>query len=280
MPHVEFKIESCDGLRLHGQGWAPDAGTRAVICLVHGLGEHCGRYKHVAEAFNKAGYALMAFDLRGHGRSEGQRGHAPSYPVLMDDVFQLLETAKERYPDIPVYLYGHSLGGNLAIHYALCRRPKLAGVVASAPLFRPASKPPAWKIALLRAMYRVRPSLSISSGLETAALSRDSKVVQAYRNDPLTHDRISARLAMDMLRNGEWNLVHAADLPCPLLLMHGDADRITLAEASREFAARAGTACTLKVWEGFFHELHNEPERQDVLAFSIEWISGQTSIAN
>jgi len=272
MSYFEFKIESYDGLKLHGQGWVPDAGIKAVVCLVHGLGEHGGRYGHVGEAFNQEGYALVSFDLRGHGRSEGKRGHSPNYTALTDDISQLLERAKERYPDLPVFLYGHSLGGNLVIHYALRRLPKLAGVIATAPLLRTAVKPPAWKRAMLRAMVGVWPSLSISSGLEVDALSRDSKVVQTYRNDPLTHDRISARLTMDMLRYGEWNMMHAADLPCPLLLMHGNADRITSAKASREFALRADAACTLKIWNGFFHELHNEPGKQDVLDYMLDWL--------
>jgi len=275
VPRFEFTIKSYDGLKLHGQGWEPDAGIKAVVCLVHGLGEHCGRYAHVAEAFNQAGYALLACDLRGHRRSEGKRGHAPSYTVLTDDISQLLEMAKERYPDLPLFLYGHSLGGNLVIYYALRRLPKLSGVIATAPLFRTAAKPPVWKMAMLRAMVGVWPSLSISSGLEMDALSRDSEVVQAYRNDPLTHGRISARLAMDMLRNGEWNMAHASDLPCPVLLMHGSADRITSAKATREFALRAGDACTLKIWKGFFHELHNEPGKDNVLAFALDWMEGE-----
>ncbi len=277
MSYFEFKIESYDGLKLHGQGWEPGTGIRAVVCLVHGLGEHSGRYGHAAETFNQAEYAFVSFDLRGHGRSEGKRGHAPSYAALTDDISQLLEMAKERYPNIPLFLYGHSLGGNLVIHYALRRLPKLAGVIATAPLFRMAVKPPAWKMAMLRAMYGAWPSLSISSGLEVDALSCDSKVVQVYRNDPLTHDRISARLAMDMLRNGEWNMAHASELPCPVLLMHGSADRITSAKATREFALRAGDACTLKIWEGFFHELHNEPGQHDVLAFALEWMEGRVA---
>ena len=272
MPHREFTIESYDDLTLQGQEWATDAETRAVVCLVHGLGEHCGRYSHVAEAFSDAGYALMTCDLRGHGHSEGKRGHAPNYSALMDDIFQLIEAAKKRYPDAPVFLYGHSLGGNLVIHYALRRLPKLVGVIASAPLFRTAVKPPAWKITLLRAMYGLWPSLTISSGLEMSALSRDDNVVQAYQNDPLVHSRVSARLAMDMLRFGEWNMRHATDFPCPLLLMHGKADRITSAKASREFAHRAGEPCALKVWDGLYHELHNEPEQNEVLAHIIDWM--------
>ena len=272
MSYFEFKIEAYGGLKLHGQGWEPDTGTKAAICLVHGLGEHGGRYAQVAEAFNQAGYALMASDLRGHGKSEGQRGHAPSYTVLMDDIFQLLETARERYPNAPLFLYGHSLGGNLVIHYALRRLPKLAGIITSAPLLRLAYTPPHWKTGLLHILHALRIHCTLPSGLDDRALSRDINVVRAYRNDPLTHNQITPNLGVDMIRNGEWNMAHAADLPCPLLLMHGDADRITSAKATREFALRAGATCTLKIWDGFFHELHNEPDKDDVLAYILDWI--------
>ena len=294
MTHFEFEIKTADGLKLHGQGWEPEGEAKAAVCLVHGMGEHSGRYVHMAEAFNRAGTALIAFDLRGHGRSEGKRGHAPNYEALMSDIFQLLETAKQRYPDLPVFLYGHSLGGNLAIHYALRHRPNLAGVVASAPLLRTAFKPPAWKMVLLRSMYRLRPGFTLPRGVDDTALSRDVKVVQAYQNDPLVHDRISARLAIDMLRVGEWNVEHAVEFPLPLLLMHGDADRITSAQASREFASRAKDQCTLKIWDGLYHELHNEPfmvnlhgepfmvnlhgepEQSEVLAHALEWMKQQS----
>lgn len=270
MPH--FKIESLDGLTLHGQSWAPDNEPRAVVCLVHGLGEHSGRYGHVAKAFNRAGYALTTFDMRGHGQSEGKRGHAKNYTVLMDDIFRVLEKIKEQHPGTPIFLYGHSLGGNLVIHYALRRLPKLAGIIATAPLFRTAVPPPAWKIYLLRTAYGLWPSLSIPSGLDVTALSRDNAVVQAYQNDPLVHGRVSARLGMDMLRNGIWNMRHASELPCPILLMHGKADRITSVKASREFAYNAGDACTLKIWNGGFHELHNEPEQEQIISYMLDWM--------
>ncbi len=272
MPRFQFILNTADALTLHGQGWEPDIPPKAVICLVHGLGEHCSRYDHVAETFNQAGFALLSFDLRGHGRSEGRRGHAPNYPALMADISQLLNEAASRYPNRPCFLYGHSLGANLAIHYALTERPPLAGVIASAALLRLAYKPPAWKTALLRSMHALQINMTISSGLNDTDLSRDINVIRTYRNDPLTHKRITPSLAVNMLRYGEWNLKHAAEFPVPLLLMHGDADRITSAEAAREFAAHTIAGCTLKIWEGLYHELHNEPEKQEVLAQILNWL--------
>jgi acylglycerol lipase len=272
MQHFEFEWQTEDGLQLYAQGWQPQTEPKAVICLVHGLGEHSGRYAHLAAFLNQAGYALLAFDLRGHGKSKGQRGHTPSYDVLQEDISQLLEEAVARYPDRPRFLYGHSLGGNLVIGYTLRRRPQLAGVIATGPLLRTAFEPPAWKLTLAKIMRSLRPTLSLSNGLDRQALSRDPEVVRAYNDDPLVHDRISARLAMDMLQSGLWSLEHAAEFPLPLLLMHGGADRITSAQASREFAAQAREVCTLKIWDGFYHEIHNEPEQGEVFEYLLGWL--------
>jgi len=272
MHRFETHLKTRDGLRLHLCGQEPEAEPKAVVCLVHGLGEHCGRYGFVAETFNRAGYAWLAFDLRGHGKSEGMRGHAPNYELLMSDIFQLLETAQNRYPSRPLFLYGHSLGGNLAIHYALREQPALAGIVASAPLLRLSFEPPRWQTAILRLLHAFRIQLPIPSGLDDEKLSRDPDVLDAYRNDPLVHSRITPALATAMIANGQWNLEHAQELPCPLLLVHGGADRITSPEASAEFVQKAGTTCTLKIWDGLYHELHNEPERQQVVDYVAEWM--------
>jgi len=272
MQHFEFEWQTEDGLRLYAQGWQPETEPRGVVCLVHGLGEHSGRYTHLAAFLNRAGYALLAFDLRGHGKSEGQRGYAPSYEVLLDDIANFLAEAAERYPDRPRFLYGHSLGGTLVIEYALCRRPQLAGVIATGPLLRTAFEPPAWKLTLAKIMRSAWPTLALSNELDRQALSRDPEVVRAYNDDPLVHDRLSARLGMDMLQSGLWALEHAAEFPLPLLLMHGGADRLTSAQASREFAAQAGEVCTLKIWDGFYHEIHNEPEQAQVFEYLLGWL--------
>jgi acylglycerol lipase len=275
MQHFEFGWQTEDALRLYAQGWQPETKPKGVVCLVHGLGEHSGRYVHLAAFLNQAGYVLLAFDLRGHGKSEGQRGYAPGYEALLNDIAHLLEEATERYPDRPRFLYGHSLGGNLVINYALRRRPNLAGVIATGTFFRAAFEPPAWKLSLARIMYSLWPTLALSNELDRQALSRDLEVVRAYNDDPLVHDRLTPRLTMDMFQAGLWALEHAAELPLPLLLMHGGADRVCSAQASREFAAQAGHLCTLKIWDGFYHEIHNEPEQGQVFEYLLEWLNGK-----
>jgi alpha-beta hydrolase superfamily lysophospholipase len=266
-----FEITASDGLVLRGKEWCPETAT-AVVGLVHGLGEHCARYDHVAEAFNARGYAVVGLDLRGHGCSDGRRGHARNFDLPMADISLLLEKAGERHPRLPLILYGHSLGGSLAIRFALQQRAKLDGLIATSPLLRLAHDPPGWKTGLLKLLNTLGIQGGIPSGLDDKALARDINVVRTYRNDPLTHNRITPAMAVGMIRAGEWNIEHAAQFACPLLLMHGDADRITSSDASKIFAGRAGGNCTLKIWEGGFHELHNEPEKRAVLAYMLDWL--------
>lgn len=273
MPHIEFTKQSPDNLPFYFQGWLPEGPPSAVVCLVHGLGEHSGRYAHVAEALNAAGYGLLGFDLRGHGRSGGPLGHTPSYDALMDDVGRLLEEAAARYPGLPRFLYGHSLGGNLVLNYALRRKPAIAGVVATSPALRVTNPLPALQVALAKVMNKLKPDMQMANGLALEGLARDPEVIRAYTNDPLVHNKISVRLALEMLQAGEWAMAHAAELPLPLLLVHGTEDILTPAQASEEFAARAPTErCTLKLWAGFYHETHNEPEKAEVLGYMIDWL--------
>ncbi|MER2598245.1 MAG: lysophospholipase [Caldilineales bacterium] len=268
---VDLSWQSNDGLALAGYLWQPDGTPRAVIALVHGLGEHAGRYRHVAAALNAAGYAVLAFDQRGHGRSAGKRGVIPRYDALMDDIDLLLAQVRQRFPGQHIFLYGHSLGGNEVLNYALRRQPNLAGVVATSPGLRTTTPPPAAQLALGKVMNRIWPAFTMPNGLELAAISRDPAVVRAYEADPLTHDRLSAALGIGLLEAGEWALAHAAEFPVPLLLIHGDADRITAPAASTEFASRAPDS-TLKLWPGLYHETHNEPEQAAVLAYTVTWL--------
>ncbi len=269
-----FHWQTPDGLRLSAQYQTPIQ-PKALIALIHGLGEHSRRYDYVVQALLNAGYAVSQFDLRGHGQSEGQRGHAPAYEVLLDDIEQFLKHSQTRCPDKPLFLYGHSLGGNLVLNYVLRRQPKLQGVIVSGPSLRIAFKPPAWKVAIGRLMYSLLPKISLFNEINPAYLSRDRQVVQAYLDDPLIHKQITARLGIDVLDSGFWALEHAAEFDLPLLLMHGTADQITDAQASRDFAEKAGACCTLKLWDGLYHELHQEPERDQVLRFMINWLEQQ-----
>ena len=273
MKILQSSLESQDGLKLHLQSWEPDARPRAVVVLVHGLGEHIARYAAVAADLVRAEFAVVGFDLRGHGRSGGRRGHTPSYAALLDDLGSVLELAGDRHPRRSVFLYGHSLGGALAINYAMRRSSKLVGVIASAPLLKAMVSASPLRIALSRILEPLLPTYTERWDAKPADLSMDSSVGDAYARDPLVHDFISARMYRAGTQAGMWALEHAAEFPLPLLLMHGTGDRVTSFEASMEFARRLGKKCTLKLWEGAYHELHNDLERPRVLRTMILWMN-------
>jgi len=272
MKHSEFEFKTFDGLSLFGQSWQPKDRPRAVVCLVHGLGEHRGRYVHVADSLTQAGYTLISFDLRGHGKSEGPRGHTPSYEALLQDISSLLEVANKQFPQLPSFLYGHSLGGNLVLNYVLRLQSDLKGVIATDPWLRLAFEPPRFKIILAQITNYIWPSFSQKNGLDTKVLSRDPEVVHTYENDPLVHDYISSRMFIGIYQSGYWALEHASEFSLPLLLMHGGDDKIISVKASHEFANTKTKNCTLKIWNGLYHEIHNEPEKEEVFKFLVDWL--------
>jgi alpha-beta hydrolase superfamily lysophospholipase len=289
----EYYFHADDGQALFAREWIPDSpnATRAVVILVHGIGEHSGRYAHVAQAFNEKGIALLGFDLRGHGLSHGARGDVPSYARLYDDIATRIQKARADWPNQKIVIYGHSLGGNLVLNYVLRRVANhdnanpINGVIASSPELRLGFKPPAWKLAMAYLLAMAAPGLAIASGLDVNALSHDPEVMKAYKQDPLVHDRVTSRLFLGFSRAGEWALSHAKEWPAsaeralPLLLSYGTADRLISPNAVHEFAQRIGSpAITEKAWDGFFHECHNELEKRAVLEAYLQWIDSSVLV--
>jgi acylglycerol lipase len=280
MPRIEFSRTTPDGQELYYQGWAPEGKPKGVLCLVHGLGEHVGRYGSVAAGLNRAGYALLGFDQRGHGKTPGARGVTPPFHRLMDDIGLLLDEGAKQFPGTPVFLYGHSMGGSWVLNYALRCKPRIAGVISTSPGLRTAFKPPPSKVFIGKVLYRLAPNFVLPNGLELEGISRDEIILNAYKGDPLVHDKMSARLGLDILQQGEWALAHASEFPpIPLLLVHGSCDRITSAPATEEFACKAEAASsqpnvTLKLWPECYHETHNDPEKDQVIEYMIAWLDG------
>ena len=276
MNSFELSWISKDGIDLFGRAWeSGERRPKAVICHVHGLGEHSGRYVHVAQAFTNAGYAMLSFDLRGHGRSGGARGHIPSFDALMDDIDLLLEQARSRYRGLPMFLYGHSLGGILVLNYGLRRKPDIKGVTATGSGLHTALEQQPIKIALAKVLGTLIPNAAMPSGLNPGDLSRDHVVVQAYINDPLVHDKVSLGFGKHMLVANRYALDHAAEFPLPLLLMHGKEDKIAFPSSSIEFAAPLKDKCTLMLWDGLYHEVHNEPEKAEALNAMTIWMDAR-----
>lgn len=275
MENQTFNFTAHDDLTLLGRVWpATTDEPKGIVLLVHGLGEHSGRYAHVAKALNTAGYHLVAFDLRGHGLSEGPRGHTPSYTTLLDDVDIFLAQARQDFPEsLPRFLYGHSLGGNIVLNFGLRREADLAGYLVTSPLLETAFKPSEGKLFLAKIFSRLMPTFTLKNGLATDALSRDAAVVKAYQDDVYVHDLLSARLGHEMLEAGQYALDHAAEWQSPLLLMHGTEDQITSHQASRQFAETAGDSARLVLWEGYYHEMHNDLGQEQVIETMIDWLN-------
>ena len=261
------------GSRIWTRGWIPARKPAAAIVLVHGIGEHTGRYDHVGAGLAAKGYVVLSFDLPGHGRSDGRRGHIRSYEVVMEEIEARIADARCRYPGVPVFVYGHSLGGNLALTFALAaRKPDLAGIVASSPGLTPATPVAPVKLALGKLLYHLAPAFTMSNGLPPGGLSHDDAVHARMKADPLCHDRVSTRLGLDLLEAGRRILEHKGAFPVPLLLMQGTDDRLVDPGAVSSFAAGLTGDVTLKLWDGLYHELHNEPDWPRILAYVLRWL--------
>lgn len=271
MGHFEHSFYSKDNLKLYMQGWEIE-NPKAVIYMIHGLGEHSGRYRHMAAALNHAGYTLAAFDLRGHGTSQGQRGHSPSIDHLLDDIEIFAAQVTERYPYMSRFLYGHSLGGMLALNHLIRSKPDLLGAIVSAPGLRSSLQDQKMKVFLSKVLGLLLPNNPLKSGLDPKTLSHDNEVVKAYINDPLVHDDISFGLARTMLEGISRVFALASTIKTPLLVMHGSEDQLVFPSGSQELCQLITGDCTLKIWDGMYHEMHNEPQKEAVFKTMIDWM--------
>lgn len=270
MERKSQQLTASDGVTLYWQAWEPDGNAEATVCLLHGLGEHAGRYDHVARAFTAQGIAVHAIDLRGHGRSEGLRGHTPGLDQWLDDIRLLIDHANASKAR---FLYGHSLGGSLTLRFGLRPSTPLTGIIATGPALRRSFEVPTLKLLLGRLMSKVWPTFSQHSGLNPHDISRDESVVQAYINDPLVHDWASARLFIEATGAGEETLARAAEFNQPLLLICGQEDRIIdVAACEAFFEAATSEDKTLRILPGLYHEVHNEPEKARVIEDIVTWV--------
>ncbi len=265
------ELIASDGKKLYARFRGNPDKARAIVVLVHGLGEHILRYCHVAAKFEERNIAILGFDQRGHGQTEGKRGLIPSGKQLMDDINSAIKLAQKLCPGKPVFLYGHSMGSTEVLYYGLTMPDKLAGILAtSTPLYlNPASTK---QRNLVRLVGKVLPGLTLNNGLDANGLSRDATVVQDYKTDPLVHPMASVRLANFMFDAGDYVLAHAKDWKTPLYLAHGTADPICDIRGTDQFASEASGDITYNRWEGLFHETHNEPEQEETITAMVNWV--------
>jgi len=270
--HQEYEWKSFDGVRLYAQSWKPANKPKAVVNLVHGIGEHSTRYAAWADMFAHENIATLSFDHRGHGKSAGRRGDTPSYEAFMKDIDMLLEKSAALFPKLPVILYGHSLGGNLVLNYVLRRKPSIQCVIATSPWLKLTVEPAGFLMTFAKIVEKIIPALQQKTKLATRYLSHDEQVVNQYKSDPLIHDKITVRMYMAMHKAAQYALEHASQFATSLLILHGSDDRITSPQGSKDFALQSANKTTCKIWNGLYHELHNEPEKEEVFKYIIDWI--------
>lgn len=256
---------------LFGQYWQPKT-AKAVVVLVHGMGEHSGRYeKSVLPTLLNNDYAVMTFDLFGHGKSEGKRGHCPNYNALLEAIEVLINKAETIFNKLPVYLYGHSLGSNLVLNYAIRKQHNIKGVVATSPFLRLAFQPPKWKVALGKLMLKIAPSVTLPSEIETKAISSIESEVKRYENDDLIHGKISPMYLFPVIEAGEYAIKNASKIVCPILLFHGKADRIIDFKGTVELNSKIKDNA-LTLFDNGYHELHHDSDAQEMLQSIVNWL--------
>lgn len=259
------------GRQFHFRHW-PAGQSKAVLCIVHGLGEHSGRYDRYAEFLNNRKISCLAIDLPGHGMTGGRKGHFSSLQETFDGVDALIAKAGELHAGLPVFLLGQSMGGNIVLNYAL-RKPKgIAGVIAQSSWIRLHEQPSTALLRFAKFMKGIFPAFAQSNGLNPLDLATSPEVAKAYKADPLVHDRISVAAGLTMLEAARFLDTFSGEFPVPLLLMHGTADRITDFQGSASLAERCTGDVQLELYEGFYHELHNEPIAKEVMGRVAGWM--------
>ena len=275
MAQEQKTLESRDGTSLNALVWSPDGdeSPHHTVILTHGLAEHMGRYQHVAEAFVAANWRVIGLELRGHGDSEGKRGHVDAWECYGEDLRAALKLAGE-----PCWILGHSMGGLVVLDLLLAREgqeppAEVVGVVLTNPLLGVLVDAPAWKLALSGVLSTILPRLSLDNELDPTLISRDEAVVEAYTSDKKVFRTITPRWYTQMRAAMERVNAAAADYSTPLLMVTSDADGICNPRSAREFMERYGKNGAEQRHEGLYHEVLNEPEKEQVLEQIISWMS-------
>ncbi|MFD0993518.1 alpha/beta hydrolase [Tenacibaculum geojense] len=270
MTHNQQTI-TVKNIPIYIQNWLPE-NPQAIVIVAHGMGEHSGRYeKTVAANFYNNDIGVVAFDHIGHGKSGGKRGHNPGYETVLDVIEAVLNVTKQIAADKPVFIYGHSMGGNAIINYILKRKPAIKGAIASSPFLKLAFQPPKWKLAAGKLLLNIAPSITMGNELNPNDISRDPEEVIKYQEDDLVHDKISPNYSITFIENGQWAINNAYTLHIPMYVFHGTDDKIIDYKGSETFANNTEKA-SLKLYKGGYHELHNDICKKEVLADMLTWV--------
>ncbi len=269
--HREGIFQGANDLKLYYQSWHPRSIARAILVIVPGIGGHSGIFTKMVEYLIECNYIVYSFDLRGNGRSPGQRGYINSWAEFRADLTSFLHLVPTKEPDLPLFLIGQSTGGTIALDYVLREPQQLQGLILMSPGLGLGVSP--WKLWLGKMLSRIWPHFALDTGIELSAGSRNPEMVATFARDPLRHSQGTARLATEFLKTIDWVNAHAMQVQVPVLILHGGADRVTLPQSSRIFFERLTLVDKeIREYPDSYHELHNDLNYQEVLADIEDWL--------
>ncbi|KZX55934.1 hydrolase [Halioglobus sp. HI00S01] len=276
MQQRDGRFQGAAGHTIYYQYWTPEEPPRAVVLLVHGSGEHSNRYVHVAEFLTARGFAVAAIDHIGHGKSDGQYGHMEKFQHYLDTLEIFHRQVSWDFDKVPMFLFGHSMGGLISALYLLDFQDEFAGAALSGPAIKPDLEPSKGQLLSIKLLSKTTPSLGVLQ-LDAAGVSRDPAVVKAYNEDPLVfHGKMSARYVAELFGAMTRIQAEANKITLPLLMMHGEADTLTSPEGTRMLNGRIRSEDkTVKLYPELYHEILNEPEQGEVLEDLVSWLQAR-----
>ena len=274
MKHKEGKFKGYKGLNLYYQCWLPEKSPKAVLLVAPGLAEHSGRYENLVNYFVPKGYSVYAFDYWGHGKSEGMRAYVDRFTDYLTDLKTFFDMVRKEHKDAKIFLVGHSVGATIAVAYAVEHQQELAGLILSAATLKLAPIVSPVLIAMAGVISALLPKMGVTV-IDASTISRDQAVVDAYENDPLVYrGKIPARTGAELIKTMRELPSQMPELKLPILIMHGSADQLSYPEGSKLLYERASSKDkTLKLYDGFYHEIFNEPEHKQVMADVEAWLT-------
>jgi alpha-beta hydrolase superfamily lysophospholipase len=277
MRHKIGKFTGYNDITLYHQAWLPDGNPKAVLVVVHGLAEHSGRYANIVDYFVPKGYAVYSFDLRGHGNSQGERGYVERFSYYLYDLKIFFDRVYEENKGAKVFLVGHSMGGTIAVAYAINHQKDIRGLIVSGAVLKAGASVDQASKLMAKSLSVLNPKMGVTN-LDASAVSRDKAVVDAYVNDPLVYTgKISARLGAELLSIIGSLPAKIHELTLPVLIMHGTADKLSDPASSQMlFDGVSSKDKTLKLYDGFYHEIFNDPERLKVFTDMEAWLKTHT----
>lgn len=272
----QFEIYSVNNTKLHCVCHMPEDEAIAVLFIVHGLGEHSGRYEELASQLTQNGLAVFAFDHRGHGKSEGKRGHTQSVEQLVEDVEHAMMKCRSLFLEQPIFLFGHSMGGQIVATFLdKVKSKEVSGAIISSAWFKLANPPSSILAAIALRLASIFPSFTFPNGLDATDISSVEEEVKEYKSDSLIHNKVSLSLFDSLYSNGQRMLKHSQEVKIPVLVCHGDSDKITDPGASQLYANQIAEKAEFNSWKGAYHEPHHDYDKATVIKGYIDWIKKQ-----